>query len=286
MYSCGQAPALPAAWLLDSHYGHRDDDPTTKPLPPSYSSTVQNTDEKAQAFLYPCPIPNPDSRSPFDAAQAIEENRLFEKKLEKPLISLGDRLGHNGVIVRTSRQDAHSQHVKRACRRAARRSLLAILLLILAASFYAALLPARSLGSVTTLIRASQQVVPYIMDKLLQLVTLASPAIAAVIGRQATETPAIAASASCPTDASPIIDPSFPGYAFELASVVEYATGQCRSPFNSSRAQCRSAMVAVLPSARWLQQKRHATICCLACNNAHARRNQIYEVYHATMISG
>ena len=67
----------------------------------------------------------------------------------------------------------------------------------------------------------------FCMDLLLQLLALASSALAAAIGPR---TPAsagctVAIPATCPADASPNIDPSFPGYAIELASVVEYATG-------------------------------------------------------------
>lgn len=68
------------------------------------------------------------------------------------------------------------------------------------------------------------------MAGILRLLALASPALSAVIGSRAdASNPAISVPASPPTNASPNVDPSFPGFAFELASVVEYAQGQFTS---------------------------------------------------------
>ena len=69
------------------------------------------------------------------------------------------------------------------------------------------------------------------MPGILQLLTLASPVLGATIGcnkasSRDSSSVSVSVPAACPTDASPIVDPSFPGYAIEVASVVEYATGQ------------------------------------------------------------
>ncbi|KAL9056883.1 MAG: hypothetical protein Q9162_002654 [Coniocarpon cinnabarinum] len=62
------------------------------------------------------------------------------------------------------------------------------------------------------------------MTRLLQLASLVSPAAAAaVLARQAASSPSVAVPPSAPSSASPNIDPSFQGFAIEVASVVEYA---------------------------------------------------------------
>lgn len=90
----------------------------------------------------------------------------------------------------------------------------------------------------------AQAVIESLMANLLYLFTLATPAVAAFIGQRApladTTTPTISVPSSLPTDASRNIDPSFPGYAFEIASLVEYATGEEAPDFMICRRSLRA----------------------------------------------
>ena len=88
-----------------------------------------------------------------------------------------------------------------------------------------------ALHSTVAIVRTAAQL---IMGKLMHLVALAMPAASGVIQRQTQPNPSLAVPAAVPSDASPNIDLSFPGFAFELASVVEYAQGMFVYPLEPS----------------------------------------------------
>ena len=216
-------------WLLGSF--HHPNSSTAAVSLPQHSSTsstcisnpILESSTDWHAFTMPNDLP---------ADLAAKSCRLSSDHRESALASTLTPLGKHSDCVTSATPQLHapSRRPQAPCHSLSPRSrqTLLVLVLVLLVSLSVFRFDSSPFRKPLLHLHSKHHAHDLVMNKLLRFVALVAHSSAAAIGRQATVTPSIVVPSAAPTDASPVVDRSFPGFAFEIASVVQYATGTSR----------------------------------------------------------